>query len=90
MPDLAAPETIVLRNPMDSYVRDGTYAGQNFGQSITMEVKNVASAGYDRQAYVRFALKSPARFKVTSPPARPTGSDMARRISGASSGTAWE
>ena len=44
------------RAPADTYVRDGTYSGQNYGQAVTMEVKNVDSAGYDRQAYVRFDL----------------------------------
>ena len=52
----ALASTVTLGAPADAHVRDGTYAGQNFGQAVTMEVKNVASAGYDRQAYVRFDL----------------------------------
>ena len=32
---------IGVRPAADAYVRDGAYAGQNFGQTGTMEVKNV-------------------------------------------------
>ena len=40
----------------DAFVRDGTYASQNFGQATTLEVKNVGAVGYSRQSYFDFDL----------------------------------
>jgi rhamnogalacturonyl hydrolase YesR len=47
---------VVLRPPADGYVRDGTYAAQNFGQAAVLEVKKVSAPGYSRESYVRFDL----------------------------------
>ena len=51
-------DTLVIgvRPGADAFVRDGTYAGQNYGQTGAMEVKNVAAPGYTRQAYLQFGL----------------------------------
>ncbi|MFA6286084.1 MAG: DNRLRE domain-containing protein [Opitutaceae bacterium] len=43
-----------IRNPLaDSYVRDGTYAGVNYGTATSMMVKLDASS-YTRESYLRF------------------------------------
>jgi hypothetical protein len=52
----ALASTVTLAAPADTYVQNGTYAGQNFGQAATVQVKNINSPGYDRRAYVRFDL----------------------------------
>lgn len=39
----------------DTYVRDGSYAAENYGSSATLVVKN-SSSGYNRISYLRFGL----------------------------------
>lgn len=47
-----------LRAAADTYVRDGaTYAGINFGNASQLQVKQ-GSAGWNREAYLRFDLSS--------------------------------
>jgi hypothetical protein len=47
----------------DAYVRDGGNAGNNYGSAATLEVKNTATSGNNRNAYLRFAISSlPASF----------------------------
>lgn len=41
----------------DAYIRDGTYAGTNFGQATQLVVKN-GGVGYDRVIYLTFDLSS--------------------------------
>lgn len=41
----------------DAFVRDGSYAGQNFGTAPTLEVK-ASGTGYNRQTYLRFDLSA--------------------------------
>ena len=48
--------TLTLSDAADAHVRDGTYAGQNFGQAATLEVKNSLTTSYRRRAFVRFSL----------------------------------
>jgi mannose/cellobiose epimerase-like protein (N-acyl-D-glucosamine 2-epimerase family) len=40
----------------DAYVRDGTYAGQNFGGTTDLVVKKSATAGNTRESYLRFSF----------------------------------
>jgi len=40
----------------DAYVRDGSYAGTNFGTATTLVVKNTTAAGNNRISYLRFPL----------------------------------
>ncbi|QOV88559.1 CBM96 family carbohydrate-binding protein [Humisphaera borealis] len=47
---------VTLRSSADAYVRDGSFAGQNFGTSSTLEVRNSGSAGYSRSSYLSFDL----------------------------------
>lgn len=49
--------TVSLPSVADAYVRDGTYAATNYGATPTMVIKN-DTAGYARQALVRFDLSS--------------------------------
>ena len=51
---------MTLSDTADSYVRDGSYAAQNFGQVTPLEVKNVTAPGYSRQAYLSFDLSGVA------------------------------
>ena len=50
--------TVTLAAPADTYVRNGTYSGQNYGQAGTMELKNVGIARL-RPAGVCTASTSP-------------------------------
>jgi hypothetical protein len=47
---------VTLRSPADAYVRDGSHAGTNFGQTQDLQVKNVNAPGWSREAYLRFDL----------------------------------
>lgn len=53
--------SLTLQNPLaatsDSYVRDGTYAGLNYGNESTLEIKT-STQGFNRDAYLRFDLTS--------------------------------
>ncbi len=44
---------VAISPEADTYVRDGTYAGQNFGDVNPLVVKN-SSSGFNRIAYIRF------------------------------------
>src|SRR5206468_1961969 len=46
--------TLTLVATADAYVRDGSYAAQNFGQGMSLEVKNVGAPGYSRESYLLF------------------------------------
>jgi endoglucanase len=46
-----------LSSAAAAFVRDGPYAGTNYGPSATLEVKK-STVGYNRQAYVKFDLSS--------------------------------
>lgn len=50
---------VTLNSPADAYVRDGSYAGSNFGTAGQLQVK-AASASYNRETYLRFDLSSVA------------------------------
>lgn len=45
-----------LRATADSYVRDGTYAGQNFGGATTMAVRRSSTAGSTRWTVLKFDM----------------------------------
>lgn len=68
----ASPELAALLSPAaDAYVRDGSYAAQNFGQASSLVVKNDGS-GYARQSYIKFDLSQlsgsvqSAKLRLTS------------------------
>jgi hypothetical protein len=50
----------------DAYVRDGTYAGINYGSDPSLVVKKIGSTSYARQAYVKFDLNHVNGANVTS------------------------
>jgi hypothetical protein len=50
------PGAVTLAAAADAYVRDGTYAGQNFGPAGELQLKKSGSAGSTREAYLRFDL----------------------------------
>jgi subtilisin family serine protease len=55
----AAAETSVRVAPAaDAHVRDGGYAGTNFGAAAALEVKATGTTGNRRVAYLRFPLAS--------------------------------
>jgi unsaturated chondroitin disaccharide hydrolase len=49
-----------LRAAADAYVRDGSYAGQNFGTAGDLIVKRSANVGNTRETYLRFDLSGTA------------------------------
>jgi PKD repeat protein len=53
----AAPTTAQLRPSDDTYVRDGPFAGQNYGRE-TVLIAKAASTGFNRQAFVGFDIAS--------------------------------
>jgi hypothetical protein len=48
----------VIRAAADAYVRDGTYATQNFGTTTDLIVKKSANVGNSRETYLRFDISS--------------------------------
>ena len=42
----------------DAHVRNGTYAGTNYGADTSLIIKGSASAGYTRKTYLKFSLDS--------------------------------
>ncbi|HTK78127.1 MAG TPA: DNRLRE domain-containing protein, partial [Gemmataceae bacterium] len=74
---------VSVRPAADSYVRDGTYSGQNYGQAGAMELKNVGTADFDRQAYLRFDLNGiGAADDITSAKVRLNGRLLNTAVSG--------
>lgn len=53
-----ASDAVILNTSADSYVRDGSYAGTNYGTATSLVVKNESVAGYRREAYLKFSLSS--------------------------------
>jgi hypothetical protein len=53
---------LVVGTSNATYVRDGSYAGTNFGTASTLVVKNSSSTGYNRHAYIKFDLASLSTF----------------------------
>jgi hypothetical protein len=52
----AGPVTL---NPVaDAFVRDGSTNGTNYGTATTLEVKNTATSGNNRNTYLRFTISS--------------------------------
>jgi hypothetical protein len=71
-PDIGANEVTdpaatgtVFQPSADAYVRDGSYAGTNYGSDSVMFVKSDAS-GYNRKAYVKFNYSSLSGSSVSS------------------------
>ncbi|MGY4762624.1 polysaccharide lyase family 8 super-sandwich domain-containing protein [Paenibacillus caseinilyticus] len=81
----------VIGSAADAYVRDGSYAGTNYGADGSLVVK-LDAAGYQRQSYLRFDLAS-VTAPVTSAKLRlvPTQTGMAGMTNEAHlvSDTAW-
>ncbi|OCT11360.1 hypothetical protein A8709_06715 [Paenibacillus pectinilyticus] len=76
----------------DTYVRDGTYATQNFGTTASIVVKNDGTS-YARQSYVRFDLSSiPTTFVSAKVTLVPVGAGMAGIINQAQlvSNNSWQ
>lgn len=59
-PDAGGVEPIELTvtAEADAYVRDGEFAGQNFGRGSVVEVKLDGNPGYTRQGFLRFDLSA--------------------------------
>ncbi len=59
--DLAVAENIISEAPLaDAYVRDGSFAGNNYGNDTSLLVKldNTTTAGYKRRAYLKFPVNT--------------------------------
>ncbi|MES2775392.1 MAG: polysaccharide lyase family 8 super-sandwich domain-containing protein [Bacteroidota bacterium] len=55
----ASPDSIIA--VADAYVRNGTYATNNFGTATSLVVKNDAGVNYARQTYLKFDLQNVTR-----------------------------
>ena len=53
---VSTQQAVALGAAADAYVRDGTYADTNFGGAADLQVKSVATAGWNRHTYLRFDL----------------------------------
>jgi len=56
-PALMLPKTIVLTPVADAYVRDGTFARTNYGSAKVLMAQWSATAGNNRETYLRFDLR---------------------------------
>ena len=75
--------TLTLPSAADAYVQDGSSAGQNFGQTASMLVKNVGIAGFDRRSFVRFDLTGVAAAdQITSAKVRLFGNLLNTAVTG--------
>ena len=54
----AAPDVTTLRAAADTYARDGTFAGTNFGAATELVAKRSATVGNTRETFLRFDLSS--------------------------------
>ncbi len=50
----------------DAYVRDGTYAGTNYGTASTIDVKGDPDTGYNRKGFMKFDLTGRSGTSVSS------------------------
>jgi hypothetical protein len=57
--------SIMLNTTADSYVRDGSYAGSNYGTLPEMITKQNSSSGYSRETYLKFDV-SPVSGTISS------------------------
>ncbi len=53
---LAAAEWTTLVPTQDAYVRGGTHADSNYGNTTTLRVKNASNANFDRRSLLQFDL----------------------------------
>lgn len=61
----SAMDTII--NPTnDSYVRDGSYADTNYGNSTDLVVKSGAATNYNRNSYLKFDVSGQGLSQITS------------------------
>jgi hypothetical protein len=77
-PDSAPSNEVVVvirNNSADAHVRDGANVDNNYGANTTIEVKNNATVGNNRQAFVRFSLTDVAAT-VTSAKIRLFGASV--------------
>lgn len=51
-----APVNQTLAPVADAYVRGGSYANNNFGTSLTLDLKEDPNASFNREAYVQFKV----------------------------------
>jgi unsaturated chondroitin disaccharide hydrolase len=61
-----ATTTTTLAAAADAYVRDGTYATQNFGATTDLNVKKHAAVGYSRETYLRFDLSNLGQIEAAT------------------------
>ncbi len=54
--------TKTLAPVADAYVRDGSYAGKNYGRDTSLVVKGSSQSGYTRSTYLKFSLDSVKNF----------------------------
>lgn len=88
----APAPAVGVRAAADATVRDGSYAGQNFGAAATLEVKRNAISGYSRNTVLRFdtsAIASVSSAKLRLFGALNTAGAGMQIAAYASSNTTW-
>jgi len=65
---MPSPVTTQLQPAADSYVRNGAYAGDNFGSETSLYVKNSVGVddGLSRESYLKFDLGSVSNEEIVS------------------------
>lgn len=84
------PVTVWLEPSADTYVRDGSYAGDNYGTATTLMIKK-STAGFTRRAFLRFNLTDVAdafsraylELRIGSPPTAATAANVEARLAAA-------
>jgi hypothetical protein len=63
--DIVPAAPVTLRASADAFVRDGSYAGRNFGGLGELQIKKDAT-GYNREIYLKFDLTDPDLTSIGS------------------------
>ncbi len=53
-----AAQSVNLSPVADAFVRNGSYANNNYGDSSKLEIKGTTSSGFNRSSYLKFSLSS--------------------------------
>ena len=56
-----AQSSYTLSPAADAYVRNGSYAGSNYGTDTSLVVKGSSSSGFTRSSYLKFSLQNIAK-----------------------------
>lgn len=58
IPVIQKVDSITLSPVVDAYVRNGSYANNNYGSISTLVIKGSPTSGFNRKSYLKFSLNS--------------------------------